>query len=46
MILPALAKHRNLGIWNYDIIWPIAVGAVITAIGIGIAVFGFKKRKA
>ena len=46
MILPALAKHRDLGIWNYNIVWPIAVGAAVTLIGVGIAIIGFKKRKA
>lgn len=45
MILPALAKHRDSGIWNYDIAWPIIVGAIITLTGIGIAIFGFRKRR-
>ena len=45
-ILDALTKHKNLGIWNYEIAWPIAVGIVITLTGISAAVFGFKRRKA
>ncbi|HEU6449530.1 MAG TPA: hypothetical protein VFV23_13940 [Verrucomicrobiae bacterium] len=46
MILPALAKHRNMGVWNFDIVWPIVVGSIITVAGISATVFGFKKRKA
>ena len=46
LILPALAKHRNLEIWNYEIIWPLVVGAAITLAGLSIAIYGFKKRKA
>jgi hypothetical protein len=46
LILPALAKHNNLGIWNFDIVWPIVLGTLITLIGISVAVVGFKKRKA
>jgi hypothetical protein len=46
LILPALAKHQNLGMWNFDIIWPIVIGAAITLAGVGMAIFGFKKRKA
>ena len=46
LILPALAKHSNLGIWNYEIIWPIVLGAIITLGGMGTTIYGFKKRKA
>jgi hypothetical protein len=46
LILPALAKHNTLGIWNFDIVWPIVLGTLITLIGISVAVVGFKKRKA
>jgi hypothetical protein len=46
LILPALAKHNTLGIWNFDIVWPIVLGTLITLIGISVAVIGFKKRKA
>lgn len=46
LILPALAKHNNLGIWNFNIVWPIVLGTLITLIGISVAVVGFKKRKA
>ncbi|HEY4416070.1 MAG TPA: hypothetical protein VGO57_10285 [Verrucomicrobiae bacterium] len=45
IILPALAQHRNLGIWNNNIIWPIIIGAIITLAGVGTAVLGFKKQK-
>lgn len=46
LILPALAKHKNLGIWNYDIVWPIVLGTIITLAGIGTALFVLRKRKA
>jgi hypothetical protein len=46
MILPALAKHNNLGIWDYDIIWPIVAGAIITLAGLSIAIHGVRQRKA
>lgn len=46
IFLPALAKHRDLGIWNNDIIWPTVLGAIITLAGIGTVIFGFKKRSA
>jgi hypothetical protein len=46
LILPALAKHNNLGIWNYDIVWPIVVGAIITLAGLSIAIYGIRQRKA
>ena len=45
MILPALAKHRDSGIWNYDIVWPIVVGIIIILIGIGTTIIGFRKRR-
>ena len=45
IILPALAKHRDLGIWNNEIIWPIILGAIITLAGIGITILGFRKRR-
>jgi len=46
LILPALAKHRDLGVWQFEIVWPVAIGAVITFCGLGMAIWGFKKRKA
>ena len=46
MIMPALAAHRHLGVWDSAIIWPIVVGAVITLAGVGVTTLGFKKRKA
>jgi len=46
IILPALAKHRDLGVWNSDTVTPIVLGAVITLIGVSTVVLGFKRRKA
>ena len=46
MILPALARHNHLGIWNYDIVWPIVAGATITLAGLSIAIYGIRRRKA
>jgi hypothetical protein len=46
IFLPALAKHNNLGIWNFDIVCPIVLGTLITLIGVSTAIYGFKKRKA
>jgi hypothetical protein len=45
-ILPALAKHKNLGIWNYDIVWPIILGVIIALAGMGTVMLGCKKQKA
>jgi hypothetical protein len=41
LILPALAKHKDLGIWNYDIVWPIVLGALITLVGVSTTIVGF-----
>jgi len=46
LILPALAKHKNFGIWNFEIVCLVVLGAVITLGGICVAIIGFKKRKA
>ncbi len=46
IVLPALAKHRDLGVWNSDIVAPIVLGTIITLVGLGVAVVGFKRRKA
>ena len=46
IVLPALAKHRDLGVWNSDIVTPIVLGTIITLVGLGVAVVGFKRRKA
>ena len=46
VFLPALAKHRDLGVWNSDIVRPIVLGTIITLIGISVAMLGFKRRKA
>ncbi|HEU5397600.1 MAG TPA: permease prefix domain 1-containing protein [Verrucomicrobiae bacterium] len=46
LILPALAKHRFTGAWNFDIVWPIAVGVLITLSGVALAVAGVRRRRA
>jgi H+/Cl- antiporter ClcA len=46
VLLPALAKHRQLEVWNGEVVVPIAVGAVITLVGLATTWMGFKKRKA
>ena len=44
IFLPALAKHRDLGMWNNQIVWPIVLGVIITLAGVGVTILGFKKR--
>lgn len=46
VFLPALAKHNHQGVSGSEVIVPMVVGAVITLIGVGTALYGFKKRKA
>jgi hypothetical protein len=46
VFLPALAKHRQIEVWNSDVVVPMAVGIIITLIGVSTAIYGFKKRKA
>jgi len=46
VFLPALAKHNHQGVSGSEVIVPMVVGFVITLIGIGTALYGFKKRKA
>jgi hypothetical protein len=46
IILPALAKHRDLGIWNSDIVMPIVWGTLILLAGLSIAIYGIRRRKA
>jgi hypothetical protein len=46
VLLPALAKHRQLEVWNGEVVVPIAMGAVITLVGLATTWMGFKKRKA
>jgi hypothetical protein len=45
-ILPALAKHRDLGIWTGEQMAYCLLGAAIVIAGMSAAVFGLKKRKA
>jgi hypothetical protein len=46
IILPALAKHRDLGVWNSDIIMPIVWGSLILLAGLAATAYGVKRRKA
>jgi hypothetical protein len=46
VFLPALAKHKQIEVWNSDVIVPMVVGIIITLIGVSTAIYGFKKRKA
>lgn len=46
VFLPALALHNHQGVSGSRVIVPMAVGIVITLIGISLAIYGFKKRKA
>jgi hypothetical protein len=46
IILPALAKHRDLGVWNSDIIMPIVWGTLILLAGLSTAIYGIRRRKA
>jgi hypothetical protein len=46
IILPALAKHRDLGVWNSEIVMPMVWGSLILLAGLAAAAYGFKRRKA
>jgi uncharacterized membrane protein HdeD (DUF308 family) len=46
IILPALAKHRQIEVWNSEVVVPMVVGIIITLIGVSMAIYAFKKRKA
>jgi hypothetical protein len=46
IFLPALAKYNNQGVRDSGVIVLMVVGVVITLVGIGTALYGFKKRKA
>jgi hypothetical protein len=46
VFLPALAKHRQIEVWNSEVVVPMVVGIVITLIGVTTTIYGFKKRKA
>ena len=45
-ILPALAKYRDQGMMVHDAIMGLLIGIPIVLAGIGITLYGFKKRKA
>jgi hypothetical protein len=45
VFLPALAKHRQIEVWNSEVVVPMVVGIIITLIGVSTAICGFKKRK-
>ena len=46
IILPALAKHRDLGVWNGDIVTPIVAGTIILLAGLATVAYGVQRRKA
>jgi len=46
VILPALAKHRDLGIWNSDIVMPIVAGTLVLLAGFALTIHGIRWRKA
>jgi hypothetical protein len=46
VFLPALAKHNHQGVSGSEVIVPMLVGVVITLLGVGTTLYGFKKRKA
>jgi hypothetical protein len=46
IILPALAKHRELGVWNSDIVMPVVWGALVLLAGLAATAYGASRRKA
>ena len=46
IFLPALALHNHQGVSGSRVMVPMAVGIIITLMGVGTAVYGFKRRKA
>ena len=46
IILPALAKHRDSGGWNTDIIMPVVLGILILLAGLATVACGLKRRTA
>lgn len=46
IFLPALALHNHQGVSGSRVVVPMAVGVIITLIGVSTAIYGFKKRKA
>lgn len=46
LILPALAKHRDLGMWNGEIGMPIVWGTLTLLAGLVTTIYGVKCRKA
>ena len=46
VFLPALALHNHQGVSGSRVIVPMAVGIIITLIGVGTTIYGIKKRKA
>ena len=46
IILPALAKHRDLGVWNSEIVMPMFWGTLILLAGLATVAFGVKRCKA
>ena len=46
LILPALAKHRDLDVWNNDIVMPLVAGIIILLAGVGTAIYGIRRSRA
>ena len=46
ILLPALAKHRELQVWNSDIVTPVVLGIIILLAGLATTAYGVKRRKA
>ena len=43
---PGARQAPGFRVWNSDIVTPIVLGTIITLVGLGVAVVGFKRRKA
>jgi hypothetical protein len=46
LIMPALAKYRDLGMWTGEQMTYCLLGVAIVIAGMSTAIYGFKKRKA
>ena len=44
VFLPALALHNHQGVSGSRVIVPMAVGIIITLIGVSTTIYGIKKR--
>jgi hypothetical protein len=46
VFLPALAKYEHQQVWSSEVVVPMVIGIIIALVGVGIAIYGFQKRKA